>query len=79
MNLLKLDNYHDEKYQNVLRKLRLARQDAGLTQDEVAERLGKSQYYVSRSETGERRVDIVELEAFARVYEKPISYFLSDV
>jgi transcriptional regulator with XRE-family HTH domain len=38
-----------------------ARKDAKLTQADVAERLGKPQSYVSKYETGERRLDIVEL------------------
>lgn len=38
--------------------------------------LGKPQSYVTKCETGERRVDIVELADFARVYEKSLDYFL---
>jgi transcriptional regulator with XRE-family HTH domain len=38
-----------------------ARKKAGLTQLEVAERLGKPQSYVSKVESGERRIDVVEL------------------
>lgn len=73
---MKLDDLYPEKYELLLKKLRQARQEAGLTQDEVADLLGKPQYFVSRSETGERRVDVIELEAFAAVYQKPIEYFL---
>ncbi len=74
---MKLDDIHSEKYRQLLRRLREARLEAGLTQAEAANRLGKSQYFVSRSETGERRVDVIELEAFATIYQKPLSYFLS--
>lgn len=45
----------------LLRVLRRMRDDAGLTQAELAARLGKPQPFVSRYETGERRLDIVEL------------------
>lgn len=55
-------------YAAFLRGLRRARERAGLTQFETARRLGKPQSYVSKCESGERRVDIVELKAFARVY-----------
>lgn len=58
-------------------KLRELRETLGLSQSEVAEKLNKTQSYVSRCETGGRRLDIFELEAFAKLYSKPISYFLS--
>lgn len=44
----------------VLRQIRL---DAGLTQRQLAESLGQSQSYVSKYETGEQRLDLMELEA----------------
>ena len=74
---MKIDDIYPEKYQRLLKRLREARLEAGLTQEEAASLLGKSQYFVSRSETGERRVDVVELEAFAAIYHKPLSFFLS--
>jgi transcriptional regulator with XRE-family HTH domain len=42
----------------LLRQIRL---DAGLRQEDLAQRLGKPQPYVSRYESGERRLDILEL------------------
>ncbi len=57
-------------------KLREIRESLGFSQDEVATKLNKTQSYVSRCETGNRRLDIFELEAFARVYNKPLSFFL---
>lgn len=57
-------------------KLRELREALGLSQGEVAEKLHKTQSYVSRCETGSRRLDIFELEAFANIYGKSISYFL---
>jgi transcriptional regulator with XRE-family HTH domain len=49
--------------------------DMGLTQVDVAHKLGKHQSYVSKCETGERRVGFVELLDFAKIYNKPIDYF----
>lgn len=43
---------------DLLRKIRI---DAGLRQDDVAERLGRPQSFVSKYESGERRLDILEL------------------
>jgi transcriptional regulator with XRE-family HTH domain len=44
--------------QDLLRQVRL---DAGLRQVEMADRLGQPQSFVSKYETGERRLDLVQL------------------
>ena len=64
------------RYRQFLERLRAARLDAALTQDEVARQIKKPQSYVSKCESGERRVDVVELERFAKLYKQPLSYFL---
>jgi transcriptional regulator with XRE-family HTH domain len=43
-----------------------AQQRQGLTQAEIAERLGETQSFISKCERGERRLDIVETRAFCR-------------
>ncbi len=63
------------QYEAFRKRLIEARDLAGLTQTEAAKMLGRSQQYVSLCETGERRVDIVELIAFARVYRQPLRFF----
>lgn len=60
----------------VAKRLREARELLGLTQHEVAQRLNKTQSYVSRCETGSRRLDIFELQAFADLYDQSLSSFL---
>jgi transcriptional regulator with XRE-family HTH domain len=55
--------------------LKQARVDAGLTQAEVARLIARPQSFVSKSESGERRVDFVELLHLAKIYTKPISFF----
>jgi transcriptional regulator with XRE-family HTH domain len=49
-------------------KLRETREMLGLSQSEVAEKLDRTQSYVSRCETETRRLDIFELEAFASLF-----------
>jgi len=49
---------------------------AGMSQRQAADRLGRSQSFVAKSESGERRVDVVELRQFAAAYKKPIRFFL---
>jgi len=67
---------HSTEYRNVVEKLKKARKESGITQKEVAEKLKKPQSYVSKTEAGEQRIDVIELKAFADLYKKPINYFL---
>ena len=67
---------HASAYRRFLVRLRQARTEAGLTQVEVARRLGRLQSFVSKCESGERRVDVVELAALARLYRKPLTWFV---
>lgn len=57
---------YSREYSLFLEQLRKAREDKGLTQTELAERLGQTQSFVSKVERGERRIDIVELRSFCR-------------
>lgn len=51
---------HSETYQRFTELLVHARKDAGLTQQQLADRLGKPQSFVAKYERGERRLDVVE-------------------
>jgi transcriptional regulator with XRE-family HTH domain len=53
-------------YSRFLKLLRAARLDSGLTQAEVAQRLGRPQSFVSKCESGERRIDVAEFIAFCK-------------
>ncbi|MBI5711440.1 MAG: helix-turn-helix transcriptional regulator [Candidatus Eisenbacteria bacterium] len=64
------------EYRRFLARLRAAREQAGFTQAEVAKRLSRPQSFVSKCEAGERRVDVVELAAFARLYRRPLEFFV---
>jgi len=69
---------HTTRYRKFLERLRAARKDSGLTQVEVAKKLRKPQSWVSKSESGERRLDPVELCALARIYDKNVWAFLPE-
>jgi transcriptional regulator with XRE-family HTH domain len=51
----------------LLALLRQVRLDAGLRQTDVAKKLGKPQSFVSNYESGERRLDLLELQAVCEV------------
>lgn len=71
------NSIYSKEYQNVVKRLKEARFEAGLKQADVAKKLGKPQSYISKIERGERRVDIAEVKMFAKVYQKPIDFFVN--
>lgn len=58
-----------QQYQQMLQRLRSSRERAGLTQQQVADFLGRPQSYVSKCEAGERRIDVIELVDFVDLYK----------
>lgn len=71
----KSSSVHKPEYRQFLRRLRQARADAGLSQTAVAKALRRPQTYVSKAEIGERRLDVLEVQEFAKLYHKPFTYF----
>lgn len=66
---------HSASYAVFLKVLRATRERAGLTQEEVAKRIGEKQTFVSKCERGERRVDVVELRTFCRAFGMSLGEF----
>lgn len=64
----------DHKY--IVEQLKKARQEANLEQEQVAKILKKTQSYISKIESGQRRIDIITLKEFAKIYKKDINFFL---
>lgn len=67
---------HTKDYLEVIDRLKKTRLKAGLSQQEVAKKLGKPQSYISKIESGERRLDVAEIKAFAKIYNKQTSFFI---
>lgn len=57
---------HDDRYRRLIEALAEARRSAGLTQAELADRLSRRQQFVSKYESGERRLDVVEFADICR-------------
>lgn len=60
---------HNPRYEHLPPLLRALREEAGLTQRELGERLQKPQSWVYNCETANRRVDATEFIAWARACE----------
>jgi len=56
--------------------LRQMREDAGLRQVDLADVLGEPQSFVSRYESGERRLDLLELRDVCNALKLPIEEFI---
>lgn len=70
-----MSNVHTKAYQEFLKRLRQARTDSELSQIQVAKALRKPQSFVSKIESGERRLDFVEVQKLAKLYRKPLTFF----
>ena len=62
-----------ERFQELLREIRA---EAGLRQVDLAEALGQSQSFVSKYESGERRLDILELRQVCEALGLTLSQFV---
>lgn len=59
-------------------RIREARERLGLTQEELAFRINKTQNSISTYESGTRSIRLTELDTLAKALEVPISYFFGD-
>jgi transcriptional regulator with XRE-family HTH domain len=62
-----------EQLQNLLRT---AREAAGLTQTQAAEKLNKPQSFISKIESGERRLDLIELKQVCAAFGVSVTDFV---
>lgn len=67
---------YSAEYKKIIERLRTSREEASLTQVQVADLLKKPQSYISKIERGERRLDVAELTKIVKIYKKNISYFI---
>lgn len=62
-------------YRQFRERLKQARAELRLTQEEAGRLFGFSQPQVSDMEIGERFIDAVELAVIAKAYGKPVTFF----
>ena len=61
-----VQSVYTAEYRTFLGLLIAQRKKAGVTQQELADRLGRPQSFISKYEHGQRRLDVVEFLAVAR-------------
>ena len=67
---------HDSEYAVAVEVLRDLRAEQGVTQEDLAERLGVDQSVISKIERRQRRVDIAELRRLCGALKIPLSRFV---
>ncbi len=67
---------YTEEYRYMVNRLKKARVQAGLTQIEVSQLTGWSQSNISKVESGQLRLDVVQLKNYAVLYKKKLDYFV---
>jgi transcriptional regulator with XRE-family HTH domain len=66
-------SFGQDKLQKLLRELRT---QAGLSQTELAKKLGRPQSFVSKFESGERRLDLVEMREICHALKISLTEFV---
>lgn len=69
---------YTQDHKHLVQRLKKARIGVGLGQKEAGEKIGKSQSYISKIESGQRRIDIIQLKFFAKAYGKNIEFFIKN-
>ncbi len=71
-----VDKHRTPKQRRLQALLREVRQQGDLTQLQLAEKLGKPQSYVSKYESGERRLDLPEIEIICQAVDVELTDFV---
>ncbi len=68
-----MSSIHSKDYRAMIERLRRARIEAGFTQLEAANVLKKPQSFISKIENHQRRIDVLELKEFSKIYKINLS------
>lgn len=67
---------YSKEHKYIVKQLKKAREEVDLSQKQVAKFLHKTQSYVSKIEAGQRKIDVVQLKKFSKIYKKNLNYFV---
>jgi transcriptional regulator with XRE-family HTH domain len=65
-------------YRDIGKRIQKAREQSGMSQEELASALGITQSALSNYELGKRRLYLANLEQLAKVLGRPLSYFMEE-
>ncbi len=67
---------YSSEQEYLIKQLVKAREEMGLKQQEVAKKLGKTQSYVSKVESGQILIDVIQLNELSKIYKKKLEFFI---
>ncbi|MFH1338641.1 MAG: helix-turn-helix transcriptional regulator [Candidatus Omnitrophota bacterium] len=67
---------YTRSHKYIVKQLTAARKEARLKQEDVAKKLSRTQSYISKIESGQCRIDVVQLKELAGIYKKRLDYFI---
>tara|TARA_A200000113_G_scaffold35071_2_gene28807 strand:+ start:457 stop:696 length:240 start_codon:yes stop_codon:yes gene_type:complete len=70
---------YSEKHKKLCELLIQARKDAGLTQQELADKIKRPQSFVAKYEGGERRLDLIELMEISKIINCDLSALMTNL
>ena len=68
---------HTNRDKRLRRLLRTLRQESGVLQEDLAVQLEKPQSYVSKLESGDRKIEFLEVEDICRALAYPLADFIA--
>jgi len=70
------EEIYSTEQKRIVKKLRNARLKKGLGQEDVAKTLRRSQSFVSKIESGQKKIDVILLKKLAKIYGLKINTLL---
>jgi transcriptional regulator with XRE-family HTH domain len=68
-----------KQHKELIARLIAKREEAGMTQTELAAALGEYQSFIARLESGQRRVDVIELIELSRILRFDPARFIGEI
>lgn len=67
---------YSTEHKYMVSQLKKARIEAGLDQNKAAKLIRRTQSYISKIESGQRRIDVFQLKELGKIYGKKLTFFI---